>query len=84
MLFRSLLAEIETGTGDPAAARRALVKATSVQPSNPETWQRLGCYDLQRGRSGRARAELGHAAALVPGQTEIRSNAAAFCATVNG
>jgi hypothetical protein len=78
-----LQAEIYTGAGNPAAARRALVKASSVQPSNPETWQRLGCYDLRRGRTAAAHSELGRVLALTPGQTEIRTNPVAFCAPVD-
>jgi hypothetical protein len=79
-----LQSEIYRVSGDPAAARRALLRATSVQPSNPETWQRLGCYDLRRGRLGAAHSELGRALALTPGQTQIRTNPVAFCAAVDG
>jgi tetratricopeptide (TPR) repeat protein len=79
-----LQAAIYRGAGDPAAARRALMKAASIQPSNPETWQRLGCYDLQRGRSAASRAELARALRLAPGQTQMRNDPGAFCASVDG
>jgi tetratricopeptide (TPR) repeat protein len=79
-----LQAAIHSGAGDPAAARRELVKATSVQPSNPETWERLGCYDLTRGRPGPARGELRRALELAPGQAQLRTDPAGFCAAVDG
>ena len=41
------LSEIDTARGDLAAARADLVRATIRQPSNPETWQRLGEFDLR-------------------------------------
>jgi O-Antigen ligase len=78
-----LLAVIHGGAGDHAAARHDLVKATSVQPSNPETWQRLGCYDLGRDNSAASRAELARARALAPGQTQITTDPAGFCASVD-
>jgi Flp pilus assembly protein TadD len=79
-----LLALIHAGAGDHAAARGALLKATSVQPSNPETWERLGCYDLSRGNATAARAELARSLALVPSQTQITTDPAGFCASVDG
>lgn len=79
-----LQAAIHSGAGDPGAARRELVKATSVQPSNPETWERLGCYDLTRGRPAAARAGLRRALELAPGQTQIRTDPTGFCAAVDG
>lgn len=79
-----LLAAIQSGAGEHVAARRELIKATSVQPSNPETWARLGCYDLGGGRSAAARAELARALALAPGQTQISTDPAGFCTSVDG
>jgi hypothetical protein len=78
-----LQAAIYTSAGDPAASHRALVKATSVQPSNPETWARLGCYDLQRGQTRLAAPELRRAATLLPGVTAIRNQPIQYCATIN-
>ncbi|MBV8216963.1 MAG: O-antigen ligase family protein [Solirubrobacterales bacterium] len=40
------LSEIYSARHDPAAARQELVKAANVQPSNPETWEQLGEFDL--------------------------------------
>ena len=39
-------AEIYSARRDPTAARQALVKAVNVQPSNPETYEQLGEFDL--------------------------------------
>ncbi len=38
--------EIYSARRDPTAAREELVKAAEVQPSNPETWEQLGEFDL--------------------------------------
>jgi O-Antigen ligase len=43
---------------DQAAARSELVKATSVQPENPQTWSYLGAFDLQAHQPRLALAEL--------------------------
>jgi Tfp pilus assembly protein PilF len=40
------LSAIYSARQDPTSARQELVKATSLQPSNPETWQALGMFDL--------------------------------------
>ena len=44
--------------GDPVASRAESVKATQIQPSNAETWQQLGAFDLQAHRAQLALAEL--------------------------
>jgi hypothetical protein len=80
---RFLLAVIYTGLGDRAEARAQLVKATSIQPSNPVTWTQLGCYDLGQ-RSPLAGPELQRALVLDPSQTELQANPSGFCATVGG
>jgi cytochrome c-type biogenesis protein CcmH/NrfG len=77
-----LLSRIYTSAGNGGAARRELVKATSLQPSNPQTWQQLGCYDLGQHRPQAAGSELGRAFVLEPGQAQIRTDPGAFCATV--
>jgi O-antigen ligase len=52
------LAAIYSALRDPVASREEWVKATQVQPSNPETWQQLGVFDLQAHRPQLALAEL--------------------------
>ena len=52
------LSEIDLAVGDRAGARGDLVRATSRQPDNPETWQRLGEFDLRYGHPGAASPEL--------------------------
>src|SRR4029077_16389 len=44
----NLLSSIYTGLGNQAAARRELLDAASLQPSNPAVWENLGCYDYGR------------------------------------
>ena len=39
-------------------ARQELVKATSLQPSNPQTWQELGQFDLSQHQADLAVLEL--------------------------
>lgn len=46
------------GLNDPVASRQEWLKATQVQPSNAETWQELGSFDLQAHRAQLALAEL--------------------------
>jgi tetratricopeptide (TPR) repeat protein len=58
------LSEIHVATGDRAAARADLVRATSRQSENPETWQRLGEFDLRHGQPRLAVAELDRAVGL--------------------
>ncbi|HWD64098.1 MAG TPA: O-antigen ligase family protein [Solirubrobacteraceae bacterium] len=50
--------------GDSQAARAELVKATTLQPQNPQPWSWLGRYDLQRRQYGLALRALRRAAAL--------------------
>jgi O-antigen ligase len=47
------LSAIYSSLGDPAAARHELVQATRLQPSNPQTWQQLGSFDLLQARRPR-------------------------------
>jgi hypothetical protein len=58
------LSAIYSGLGNKAASRAELVKATQLQPSNAETWQTLGSYDLQAHHPGLALPELQRAAGL--------------------
>ncbi len=41
-----VLAQVDLQVGERAAARAALRKAVSLQPSNPETWLHLAEYDV--------------------------------------
>jgi Flp pilus assembly protein TadD len=66
-----LLSAIDAGTGNPAAARNELVKAVSLQPANPSTWEQLGCYDLGRHHTSLGSSELRRAYVLVPGDWEL-------------
>ncbi len=77
-----LQSAIYTGAGDAAAARHALIKATSVQPKNPDTWIRLGCFDLKRGRGTVAFVELERAEKLLPGVPAIVKTPPQYCASI--
>jgi hypothetical protein len=52
------LSAIYSAVGNPAASRAELVKATDIQPSNAQTWQQLGAYDLQAHHPELATQEL--------------------------
>jgi O-Antigen ligase len=58
------LSEIDIASGDLGAARTDLVRATSRQPSNPETWERLGEFDLHYQHPQLALGELANAVRL--------------------
>jgi hypothetical protein len=58
------LSAIYSAIGNQAASRAELVKATSVQPSNAQTWQQLGSYDLQAHHPELAMPELQRALRL--------------------
>jgi Flp pilus assembly protein TadD len=78
-----LLSRIYTQLGDQGAARRELVKATTVQPSNPAVWENLGCYDLGRHLASSA-PEFRRALALEPGQAQLRTDPTGFCVSITG
>lgn len=59
-----LLAELYSRIGDEHAAHNELVKAITLQPDNPATWQQLGLYDLQHGQPHKALGVLEHAQRL--------------------
>ena len=40
------MSAIYSALRDPGAARQELVKATTIQPANPESWEQLGEFDL--------------------------------------
>jgi len=52
------LSTIQQSAGQSTLARATLVRAVHLQPSNPQTWQTLGEYDLQRGNPKAALNEL--------------------------
>jgi tetratricopeptide (TPR) repeat protein len=58
------LSEIDLAVGDRPGARQDLVRATSRQPDNPETWQRLGEFDLRYDHPAAAVPELKKAVSL--------------------
>jgi hypothetical protein len=66
-----LLSAIYTAQGNRAQARAQLVRATTLQPSNPQTWSRLGRYDLGQHRAAQALAELRRARLLNRGSPQI-------------
>lgn len=78
-----LLSQIYTALGNHAAARGELVKATSRQPSNPQTWQQLGCYDYAH-RDRRAGGELRRIVKLQPAAGQAETDPAAYCAGAPG
>lgn len=60
------LSTIQQHAGQTALARATLVRAVHLQPSNPQTWQTLGEYDLRNGNPKAAMSELRAAVYLNP------------------
>jgi O-antigen ligase len=60
------LSTIQQHAGQTALARATLVRAVHLQPSNPQTWQTLGEYDLRSGNAKSAMSELRAAVYLNP------------------
>jgi O-antigen ligase len=60
------LSTIQRHAGQSALARATLARAVHLQPSNPQTWQALGEYDLQAGNPATALNELRAAVYLNP------------------
>jgi hypothetical protein len=60
------LAAVERAARDPQAARETLERAVDLQPANPESWLRLGQFELDQGRARRALRLLGAAIYLDP------------------
>jgi hypothetical protein len=58
------LSAIFSAIGDPQNARDELLKAITLQPENPATWQQLGLYDLQQHQPRAALTALQKALAL--------------------
>jgi O-Antigen ligase len=62
--------------GDQPAARAELLKATSLQPDNPLTWDQLGLFDLQNHQARLAVPELETAHRLDLGSAAISQQVA--------
>ena len=52
------LSTVQQHSGEVGPARATLVRAVHLQPSNPQTWQTLGEYDLHMGNPTAALNEL--------------------------
>jgi hypothetical protein len=78
-----LLSQLYNALHDPSAARAELVQATSRQPSNPATWQELGCWDFAHHHPSTA-ADFHRLLTLQPANTQAQSDPAAFCAGAPG
>ena len=61
-----LLSEVDLSLGQTAPARAELVKATTLQPSNPDSWSALAAFDAAHGRAADARRESARARVLSP------------------
>jgi cytochrome c-type biogenesis protein CcmH/NrfG len=66
-----LLSSLYSRIGAEHAAHAELVKAISLQPENPDTWQQLGSYDLSHGQPHKAIGVLKHALKLNIGSADI-------------
>jgi tetratricopeptide (TPR) repeat protein len=66
-----ILANVYGDLGRVADAHRELVQATSVQPSNPTTWETLGIYDLRHGLRSEALSALREAHRLEPFSPQV-------------
>ena len=61
-----LLSEVDLSLGQTAPARAELVKATTLQPSNPDSWTALAAFDAAHGRAADAQRETARARVLSP------------------
>jgi hypothetical protein len=59
-----LLSVLYQNSNDPRAARAELVKATQLQPDNPQPWLWLGQFDLATGHPADAIGALSHVMVL--------------------
>jgi hypothetical protein len=67
------LAAVERAARDLPAARAALQHAVELQPANPESWLRLGQFELDQGHVRRALRLLGAAIYLDPRGPEAQT-----------
>jgi tetratricopeptide (TPR) repeat protein len=63
------LALADQQTGDTAGAQAAYVRATEMQPENPETWYRLGLFEFIHADMCAAYQALNHSYTLDPKNT---------------
>jgi hypothetical protein len=66
------LAAFYAALGNLPAAHHELTHATSVQPSNPATWEQLAAFDVQHGRAEEALSALHNALRLDRGSVQAR------------
>ena len=71
-----LLSSFDSGLRDGEAARAELVKATTLQPDNVQTWVMLGQYDVGAGRPDLALTEFQRALQLDRANTAIQTDLA--------
>jgi O-Antigen ligase len=71
------LSEIYSAQGNQTAARQQLMKATTIQPANPETWEQLGEFDLAQHQANLALLELQAAQQLDLGSASLAQQIAA-------
>jgi predicted Zn-dependent protease len=62
-----LLSSIYLALGNPVAARAELVKATTLQPSNPDSWSALATFDTNHHNNAAVARDLARVAALTRG-----------------
>ena len=67
------LAAVQQSAGQEAQARQTLARSVHSQPSNPQTWQTLGEYDLKAANTQMARNELRAAVFLNPQSVEAQN-----------
>jgi tetratricopeptide (TPR) repeat protein len=60
----NLLSALYEQASEPPSARAQLLKATQIQPSNPQSWLSLGQLDYANAQYAAAITELQHALAL--------------------
>jgi hypothetical protein len=78
-----LLSKLYSDLREQGAARRELTEAVARQPSNPQTWVQLGCYDLGQRSSSLATYDFHQAQILDPAQLGLRTPVP-YCASLNG
>jgi tetratricopeptide (TPR) repeat protein len=76
------LSEIYSAQRNPTAARQELVKAVNIQPSNPETYEQLGQFDLAHNQAIVAVLEFQTAQLLDRGSATLNQQLAAAESTV--
>ncbi|HKG02203.1 MAG TPA: tetratricopeptide repeat protein [Conexibacter sp.] len=67
------LAAVQRANRQPDAARATLQRVVRLQPANPETWLRLGQFELNAGHARRALRLLGAAIYLDPRGPEAQT-----------